>query len=160
MKTKLRKKCGLIPPLKKGLACKTAVSPRSWPQGHFARRGEMSLMRGTVSPTLPQSLHHDDVYQRGRKQAKTKKSLWTWIWLSGIFNNMKVRQHLTKWVSWNNCDENWNNSNSLFDATFSLPLLSSDLKVSIINKLNFYGKERFFTETINSSVWIGKIQKN
>lgn len=124
------------------------------------RRGEMSLMGGTVSPTLPQSLHRHDVYQRGRKQAKTKKSLWTWILLSGIFNNMKVRQHLTKWVSWNNCHENWNNSNSLFYATLSLPSLSSDLKVSIINKLNFYGKERFFTETINSSVWIGKIQKN
>ena len=111
----------------------------------------------TVNPTLPQSLHGHDVYRRGRKQATTKKSLWTRTWLSGLFNNMKFRQHLTKWVSWNNRDEDWNNSNSLFYATFSLPSLCSDLKVSI--KLNFYRKERFFTETINSSVWIGKIQK-
>ena len=110
----------------------------------------------TVNPTLPQSLHGHEVYQRGRK-ATTKKSLWTWIWLSGLFNNTKVRQHLKKWVSWNNRDKDWNNSNSLFYATFSLPSLSSDLKVSV--KLNFYGKERFFTETINSSVWIGKFKR-
>ena len=62
----------------------------------------------TVNPTLPQSLHGHEVYQRGRK-ATTKKSLWTWIWLSGLFNNTKVRQHLKKWVSWNKRDKDWNN---------------------------------------------------
>ena len=68
------------------------------------------------------------------------------------FNPRRVHQHLTKWVSWNNRDEDWNNSNSPFYATFSLPSLSADFKVSI--KINFYGKERFFTIAINLSVWL------
>lgn len=89
--------------------------------------------------------------QRGCKQATTKFSFW-----SGYdyqeFNPRRVRQHLTKWVSWNNRDEDWNNSNSPFYATFILPSLSADFKVSI--KINFYGKERFFTKAINLSLWL------
>ena len=71
------------------------------------------------------SLHDNDVkmpdftFYGGRKQATTKFSFsfWTWIWLLGI-QFRRVRLHLTKNVSWINCDEDWRNANSLFRQRF------------------------------------------
>lgn len=99
------------------------------------------------------SLHGHDVKMSKRVYTSYDEIFFLkWIWLSGIQPMRRVRQHLTKWVSWNNRDEDWNNSNSPFYATFSLPSLSADFKVSI--KINFYGKERFFTKAINLSLWL------
>ena len=71
-----------------------------------------------ISRSIEGKTSHDEVHF----------SFWTWIWFLGIQPQERWPKILTKLVSWNNADEDWEREFTS-SATFSPPVPSSDLKV-------------------------------